>query len=431
MLALLASSASLRVSSPSADCKQALERGVWRGDLWGRQLDKYKAVAEGTLENAKLEAIEPTAPYYLYHRQNIRIRAEYEKGMAIPEILAVNSVGVVTSRDHLAIHFTRQGLLHTVRNFASIDAEDARKIYALGKDVQDWKVAWAQEDVRASGPSDNYAVPILYRPFDVRWTYYTGKSSGFLVRPRPATMRNMLRDENIGLITSRLTKGESFQHAQVTDRICEVICMSPNTSNNGFLFPLYVRSDDGSRIENLALTFRAFLDSRYEHHYTPEEILGYVYAVLYAPSYRTRYAEFLRGDFPRLRFPEDADDFESLSVLGWALVEAHLLRVFPRSRLAAYHGKGDHTVEAVRYSPSDQTISINKAQFFEPVPREVWDFHIGGYQVLDKYLKSRKGRTLSLDEINHVGAIADSISFTIEQMAKIDEAYQAAFPARG
>jgi Type ISP C-terminal specificity domain len=120
-----------------------------------------------------------------------------------------------------------------------------------------------------------------------------------------------------------------------------------------------------------------------------------------------------------------------LSGLGWALVQAHLLRELPRQGLAGYHGKGDHTVEAVRYSPEEQAVAINKTQCFKPVPQAVWDFHIGGYQVLDKYLKSRKGRVLSLDEINHVSAIADSLAFTIEQMARIDEAYRAVFPDRG
>jgi predicted helicase len=166
----------------------------------------------------------------------------------------------------------------------------------------------------------------------------------------------------------------------------------------------------------------------FEHHYTPEEILGYIYAVLHAPTYRRRYAEFLRIDFPRVPFPESADDFETLSGLGWALVQAHLLRELPWRGLAAYHGRGDHTIEAVRYSPAEQAIAINKTQCFKPVPQAAWDFRIGGYQVFDKYLKSRKGRVLSLDEIEHVGAIADSLAFTIEQMAGIDEAYRSAFP---
>jgi predicted helicase len=183
--------------------------------------------------------------------------------------------------------------------------------------------------------------------------------------------------------------------------------------------------------ENLSSDFRNFIDSRYHQHFGAEEILGYIYAVLNAPTYRTRYTQSLRIDFPSVTFPATAEDFETLSGLGWALMQAHLLREVPRRGLAAYHGKGNHLVEAVRYSPSEQAISINKTQFFRPVPPTVWEFHIGGYQVLDKYLKSRKTRTLSLDEINHIATIADSLTFTIEQMAKIDKVYTATFPSRG
>ncbi len=206
-----------------------------------------------------------------------------------------------------------------------------------------------------------------------------------------------------------------------------------------YVFPAYLlpllesrgRNSNVRRQENFSTDFRTFLDGRYEHHYTPEEILVYIYAVLHAQTYRARYAELLRTDFPRVPFPEEAGGFETLSVLGWALVQAHLLREVPRRGLGAYQGKGGHTIEAVRYSPGEKAVSINKTQFFKPVPQDVWDFHIGGYQVLDKYLKSRKGRALSLDEINHIGAIADSLAFTIQQMAKIDEAYKAAFAKRG
>ena len=183
-----------------------------------------------------------------------------------------------------------------------------------------------------------------------------------------------------------------------------------------YIFPirLYKRLEfrgGSERVENLSVDFRAFLDSCYEHHYSPGGyFLGYIYALLHAPTYRSRYAEFLRIDFPRVPFPD---------------------RDLPRRGLAAYHGKGDHAVEAVRYGPAEQAVSINKTQFFKPVPQDVWNFHIGGYQVLDKYLKSRKGRKLSLDEINHVGAIAESLAFTIQQMARIDEAYRVAFESRG
>jgi len=210
-----------------------------------------------------------------------------------------------------------------------------------------------------------------------------------------------------GLInTCRLLTSESWAHAFVTDAIIDNCYLSNASRERAYAFPLYIESNhEPGQIQNFSSAFRTFIDSRYEHHYTPEEILGYIYTILYAPTYRTRYAEFLRIDFPRVPFPESADHFETLSGLGWALAQAHLLRELPRSGLAAYHDMGDHTIEVVRYSPEEQAVAINKTQCFKPVPQAVWDFHIGGYQVLDKYLKSRKGRVLSLDEINHVSAI--------------------------
>jgi hypothetical protein len=404
--------------------RPGLERCIWRGDFWGKRLEKYKAAADGTLKSVNFDAIKPTAPQYLFLRQNVELTAEYARGVPVPGILSVNCVGVVTSRDRLAIHFTRDGLLRVVRDFVTRDAEDARGVYSLGKDAQDWRVAWAQEDVRASGPSDDCAVPILYRPFDTRWTYYTGKSSGFLVRPRPFTMRNMLSEDNLGLIITRVTKDKDTV-------FCTSVAAahkSASVHDISYLFPLYLRAGHKEQGENVSTEFRSFLDAHYEHHYAPEEILGYIYAVLHAPTYRTRYAEFLRIDFPRVQFPDAIEDFEVLSGLGWALIQAHLLRELPRRGLAGYHGKGDHTVEAVRYGRAEQAIAINRTQSFNPVPQNVWEFRIGGYQVLDKYRKSRRGRMLSLGEIDHVGAVADSLAFTIDQMARIDEAYRLAFP---
>jgi predicted helicase len=214
----------------------------------------------------------------------------------------------------------------------------------------------------------------------------------------------------------------------VADKPANDCVISDKSREANQVFPLWAFADGDVARENFSAGFRTFLDARYEHHYTPEEILGYIYAVLHAPTYRTRYVEFLRIDFPRVPFADSADDFETLSVLGWALIQGHLLRELPRRGLATYHGRGDHTVEAVRYNSVEQAIAINKTQSVRPVPQAVWEFRIGGYQVLDKYLKSRKGRALSLDEIEHVGAIADSLAFTIEQMGRIDQAYRAAFP---
>ena len=239
-------------------------------------------------------------------------------------------------------------------------------------------------------------------------------------------MRHM-KAGNIAIISARTNKSPNPDHFFVSNDPAET--KAGESTVQSYNFPLYVISD-GGYAENISGPVRKWLDARYGCHFSPQEILGYVYAAVYSPSFRTRYAEFLRTDFPRIPFPERAADFETLSALGWALVQAHLLRDQPRRGLAAYHGQGDHTVEAMRYSPDEQAICINKAQSFAPVPQGVWDFHIGGYQVLYKYLKSRKGRVLSLDEIDHVDAVADSLAFTIEQMAAIDVAYRKAFPDR-
>lgn len=117
-------------------------------------------------------------------------------------------------------------------------------------------------------------VQLLYRPFDKRWTVW---DRNVAVHRRERVMRHM-RMGNLGLVTSRQTKGEDFQHVLVAETPIEVISLSPKTSNNGFLFPLYLSLDGGRRSENLSSDFRTFMDGRYEHHYAPEEILGYIYA---------------------------------------------------------------------------------------------------------------------------------------------------------
>jgi predicted helicase len=209
--------------------------------------------------------------------------------------------------------------------------------------------------------------------------------------PRRELLDHVSGRDNMSLVASRQIGTAHWRHAFTANGPANDCLISDESSEANQVFPLWRFDDQDNRLENLSPDFRAFLDSRYESHYTPEEILGYIYAVLHASIYRTRYAEFLRIDFPRVPFPDSAEDFETLSGLGWALVQAHLLRELPRQKLAAYPCKGNHTVEAVLYSPGEQAVAINKSQFFKPVPQAVWDLYIGGYQVLDKYLKSRKG----------------------------------------
>lgn len=157
--------------------------------------------------------------------------------------------------------------------------------------------------------------------------------------------------------------------------------------------------------------------------------MGYVYAVLHAPAYRAAYAEFLRIDFPRIPFPATREQFSALSVLGADLIQKHLLREVPALGLGRYRGQGSDQVDTPRYAETEAAVYINRAKHFAPVPQAVWDFRIGGYQVIDKYLKSRKGRSLNLDEIHNVGNVCNVLSFTIARMAEIDAAYRRAFGA--
>jgi len=403
------------------------EQGLWRGDLQGRRLAKYQLLSHSTLADRVSDRLAPASPRYMFLAQDAVVGAEHDGGYSVRDIFGIGSVGIVTARDDFALAHSAEDLWNRVRDLASIDIEKLRAKYVLGRDTRDWSVAMSQADVLFDGPNRDFIRTVQYRPFDQRMTYFTVRSRGFLSYPRE-DIWNRLGGGNLSLITSRFTKGEDFAHAMVSEGMVEKIALSSKTSNNAFIFPLLL--DAQSEAENLTPAFRDFLDDRYGEHYDPEQILGYIYAVLHAPTYRTRYAEFLRIDFPRIPFAETPEQFEALSVLGWELIQTHLLKTVPRSdpRLGDYVGKGDHTIEAVRYSPQEQTVWINKTQGFANLPQSVWDFHIGGYQVIDKYLKSRKGRVLNLDEQTHVGNIAESLNFTLGQMARIDAAYQDDFP---
>lgn len=407
--------------------RSGLEPGIWKGNVWGKRLSKYKTVGDASLDQMGWLPLQPNGPQYLFQTQDADLNAEYDQGWSIKDMFSAFSVGLVTARDDLAIQFSEKELMHTVRDFSSLSTSVAREKYKLGKDVRDWKVEWAQQDVLDSGTDPKRALEIEYHPFDSRWTYYTGKSRGFHCYPRNEVMRFM-RDGNIAILTNRSQEipGE-WTNAFVVDRLATHHTVSNKEVNT--VFPMNAHGH-----ENFSLGFRNFIDEKYAEQFSAEELFGYVYSILYAPRYRSRYSSLLRGAFPNIPFPADVADFFSLSELGWELVQAHLLKEYPDAGFGKYFGKGDDIVEAVRYTDvkeAEQTIWINKTQGFRPVPESVWNFHIGGYPVLDKYLKSRKGRQLSLDEINHVAAIADSLAFTITQMAKIDEAYKTAFPDRG
>lgn len=284
-------------------------------------------------------------------------------------------------------------------------------------------------------------LPLLYRPFDVRYTYYTGRSRGFHCMPRPEVMHHMLAGENVALMTCRQWSQPAWTHAMVSDRITDDCMVSNRTRERGYLIPLYLYPDTSpkdlfsdlepgkERKPNLNLKVVAALRATYGQEPMPEDIFHYVYAVLYAPTYREKYAEFLKTDFPRIPFTADSGLFQALAALGKRLADLHLLR---SSELdpptARFQGKGDNRVarsatQGFRYEPNEERVYVNKTQYFEPVPLELWEYQIGGYQVLAKWLKDRQDRPLTLEEIKTYCRVVTAIQRTITLQEEIDALY--------
>jgi hypothetical protein len=414
---------------------------VCHADLWGLRDEKYDWLLNHDVETTEWQEIHPKPEFYLFVPRDEATLERYNEFVRVTDLFPVHSVGIVTARDHLTIHWTPEEVWTTVLNFSRLDPELARQAYKLGKDARDWKVTLAQEDVKRSGPDREKVVPVLYRPFDVRFTYYTGKSRGFQCMPRPEVMRHMLAEENVALMTCRQLSQLEWTHAMVSDRITDDCMVSNRTRERGYLFPLHLYPDTsqkdlfsslelgGERKPNLNPKVVAALKAAYGEEPTPEDIFYYVYAVLYAETYREKHADFLKTDFPRVPFTTDFELFQVLAALGRRLVDLHLLRSAELDPPAArFQGRGDNRVtrtqgQGFRYETREERVYINRNQYFEPVPQEVWEYQIGGYQVLDKWLKDRKERRLSLEEIKTYCRVVTAIQRTIALQEEVDALY--------
>lgn len=316
----------------------------------------------------------------------------------------------------------------------------AREAYGLGKDARDWKVEFAQKDLLDSGPTREKVVPVLYRPFDMRFTYYTGHSRGFICMPRPEVMGHMLAGKNFALMTCRQLSRPGWFHAMVSQNVTDDCMVSNGTRERGYVFPLYLSPttncgslfahlESAERQPNLEPKLIASLTEAHGAQPSPEEIFHYIYAVLYAPAYRAKYAEFLRMDFPRIPFTSDGELFLKMAGLGERLTGLHLLKSDELDPPACrFEGHGDERVgkgkkEGLRYDPDKQRVHINATQYFAPVPEAVWTYRIGGYQVCEKWLKDRRERRLDLDDIRTYCRIVTALKLTIDIQIEIDALY--------
>ncbi len=404
---------------------------IYHAHLWGSRKDKFRYLLEHDITTVEWTELNPGAPFYLFIPQNTEFLPEYETGWKITEIMPVNSVGIVTARDSLTIKWSGTDVMDTVKDFASLTVEDARRKYNLGEDARDWKVELAQKDLKSSGITNSKVVPILYRPFDVRFTYYTGKTRGFICMPRFGVMGHMLNEANLGFYTCRQTISESWRHILVTNSITESSYVSNRSREIGYLLPLYTylntQNQQSSlfveKSPNLSSDFLSAIKTKIGYIPTPEAIFYYIYAIFHSPTYRQRYAQFLKIDFPRVPLTSNNQLFKDLGTKGKELVDLHLMKSKKLNKLITkMGGEGDNAVTKITYNCEEKRVYINKTSYFAGIAPEVWEFKIGGYQVLDKWLKDRKKakRSLSFEDMLHYQKVVVALKETIELVREID-----------
>ncbi|HEY4696937.1 MAG: DNA methyltransferase [Gallionellales bacterium RIFCSPHIGHO2_02_FULL_57_16] len=422
---------------------------VYHADLYGTRESKYAGLAENDVSTTQWKSLQPQEPFYLFVPQDTALLPEYEQGWKITDIMPINSTGIVTARDHFVIDFEDAPLKSRIKEFIdlSIDNNEIRQKYFSGKgasiydagDTRGWKLPNARRKL-AEENWKLYLRKVLYRPFDMRSILYTPLMVDW---PRPEVMRHILVGENLALNVTRLTKDKwdvSVSNCIIGHKALsayDITSMIPL-----YLYPsaktdLFDDSTPGKRRANLVPEFIADFSARLQLDFVPdgcgdlrksfgpEDVFHYAYAVFHSPTYRSRYAEFLKIDFPRLPLTRDVALFRNLCASGKELVALHLMEHLPKLE-TRYPEAGDNTVDAVRYTEPTSGVRgrvwINQTQYFDNVPPEVWDYHIGGYQVCQKWLKDRKGRQLSYDDLTHYRGIVAALARTIELQAAIDDA---------
>jgi predicted helicase len=468
---------------------------VFYADLWGLQGGKYRYLWENDISTTEWQELEPVAPHFFFVPKEFDLLSEYERGWSVADIFPVNSTGIKTHRDHFVIDFDEERLRSRIAEFRdeTLSDDEVGDRFKLG-DTGSWKLSEARAKLQARKDWDKNFDRCLYRPFDIRPIYYSGD---VIDRPRSEVMHHMLR-ENIALLTMRRIRTGEYAHFLVTKWIVGKDVVSLRDSCN--IFPLYLytipeekpkkgggsvialtlfepKAEYETRDPNLSPKFIAAVEEKLglefvregkgdlEATFGPEDILHYAYAVFHSPTYRERYAEFLKIDFPRLPLTSDRELFKALAEKGEELVSLHLMETPKLNGLITHFPvPGSDRVEKARYvekvteekkvpadaSPSSvkvfnrrlplvfehQTrvkikpkpkprptgrVYINKTQYFEGIEPEVWEFQVGGYQVLDKWLKDRKGRKLTFDDLFHWQKIVVALKQTMRLMGEIDE----------
>lgn len=409
-------------------------------ELVGTRDKKYRWLASHILSDSATYPISPTPPFYLFVPSDAAIGAEYHQWPGIHRLLGMNgdpAPGIVTTHDEFAISWTRAEQIEKVKRLLATKSEtEARQLFRLCTQSQ-----WSYSRAKTELPKVEWKkklIQVLYRPFDIRWTVF---DSNVAVHRRERVMRHMVEGKNLALIFMRqVALDDGYSHFGVSRFVVDNRAFY---SNKGIMFlaPLYLEQDsrrdlvDVGRRSNLDPRLAAKIAERVGLKYLenannevraevgPEGIFGYAYAVFHSPSYRRRYEEFLKIDFPRLPLVGNLELFRVLSRLGGELIALHLLESPKLDQPTAAYFGDSRVLEVEKVSWSNDIVWLNKARAsgFKGVREAVWNFHIGGYQVCEKWLKDRKGRMLSQHDIAHYQKMVGAIAETIRIMKEIDE----------
>ena len=418
---------------------------IEHADLWGPRNTKYLWLSTHTVSNSDFSKVKPDSPYYFFEPQNNDMRAEYENWWKISDIIPINSAGFITARDHFVVDLERDLLIKRIQDFRDIKISDEqiRKIYFSGKgsdkypdgDTRGWKIPEARKLVAADQKWKERVRLATYRPFDQRPVYW---ADWMVDWSRPEVSGHMLAGPNIALHVCRQCVSESWAHVLVAKGLIDDCYVSNKSRERGYVHPLFIFKKEkelgfGHKFEpNLSQEFLRQLAKKFNlsqvkpnnlpSGITPEDIFYYSYAVFNSPTYRSRYFEFLKIDFPRLPLTGNFELFKKLSQIGCDLSSLHLLESNKVTQLKIkFTGVSDHEIEKVSWSHNTVWLDKNQTIGFHGVTDDVWNFQIGGYQVCEKWLKDRKGKILSPQDIMCYQKILVALDETLRLMGEIDQ----------
>jgi len=413
-------------------------------DLWGLREGKYRYLLENDISTTDWQTLEPVSPYFFFVPKDFDLLSEYERGWSVTDISPVNASGIKTHRDRFVIDFEEERLRARIATFRDKALSDYEVRDGFGlRDTRDWKLSEARKGLQEDKEWEDKFTQCLYRPFDIRSIYY---SHNVVEWPRFEVMHHMMH-KNIALVATRQLAARKHFVLFVTQLITE-ISSQPFAPYNVFPLYLYTTPEETAgelfpakevtRKPNLSPNFTAAVEEKLgldfvpdgkgdlETTFGPEDILYYAYAIFHSPTYRERYAEFLKIDFPRLPLTSDRELFKTLAERGEELVSLHLMESPVLNQLITrFPVVGSNEVVRVRYTERHKDapgrVYINKTHYFEGIKPEVWEFRIGGYQVLRKWLRDRKGRKLSFDDLFHYQKIIVALKETMRLTKEIDE----------